>query len=90
MKYIYNNKPVISVLKDWSEYMRFRRLVETHSIEDAIRLSKTKQKVGAKHSLVFRNKPLTQLAKETNIKYHTLRRAFLQNRIDEVLSKKGK
>jgi ABC-type nitrate/sulfonate/bicarbonate transport system ATPase subunit len=90
MKYIYNNKPVVSILKNWSEYMRFRRLVETHSIEDAVMLSKIRQKAGAKHSLVFKNKPLTQLAKETNIKYHTLRRAFLQNRIEEVLSKKGK
>lgn len=89
MRYIYNNKPVISILKDWSEYMRFKRLIKTHSIKDAVKLARKRQKVGAKHSLVYKNKPLTQLAKETNIKYHTLRRAFLQNRMEEVLSKKG-
>ena len=89
MKYIYNNKPVISILKDWSEYMRFKRLIETHTIEDAIKLAKTKQKAGAKHSLIYKNKTLTQISKETNIKYHTLRRAFLQNRMEEVLAKKG-
>lgn len=85
--YIYDGKTVASILGgNRALYQRFLRNVERGlSIEESIKLADTKRKTGYKAKLIYKNKPLTQIAKEYKLKYARVRIAFMEGRLDKLI-----
>lgn len=87
MKYIYNNKPVIQIFNgDMPRFLRFKRhLAKGYTIKEAIDLSEKPLTRGVKSKYFIQNKPLTQLAKENNVLYATMVKAFHEGRAEELI-----
>lgn len=87
MRYIYNNKPVLQILNgDMPRFLRFKRhLAKGRSIKEAIDLSEKPLTRGVKTKYFYQNKPLTQLAKENNVRYETLLMAFHRGEADKFI-----